>query len=196
MYQWYKNSAICYVFLPDVRNPQRCSSRWRNEAIFTTPEAPRRVSKPFYLEQLRRSVWFKRAWTLQELLAPKFLDFHNAEFHSIGSNLDLAELLAEASRIPVEVLCDKDLESTEVVHRMRWAVHRRASRGEDMAYSFLGIFGVNMPLLYGEGETRAFQRLQKEIRLFPRRIHLLLDSPRHHPKQWRGHASPGHHLLR
>jgi hypothetical protein len=33
---------------------------------------------------------------------------------------------------------------------------------EDRAYSLLGLFGVSMPLIYGEGE-QAFQRLQLEI---------------------------------
>ncbi|KAK7721233.1 hypothetical protein SLS64_001529 [Diaporthe eres] len=33
---------------------------------------------------------------------------------------------------------------------------------EDIAYCLLGIFGINMPLLYGEGE-RAFIRLEEEI---------------------------------
>jgi hypothetical protein len=45
---------------------------------------------------------------------------------------------------------------------MSWAANRKTSRIEDQAYSLLGIFGVNMPLLYGEGEM-AFIRLQEEI---------------------------------
>ncbi|KAK3706017.1 hypothetical protein LTR37_013011 [Vermiconidia calcicola] len=46
--------------------------------------------------------------------------------------------------------------------RMQWASSREATRVEDLAYSLLGLFGINMPLLYGEGE-RAFLRLQKEL---------------------------------
>jgi hypothetical protein len=45
---------------------------------------------------------------------------------------------------------------------MSWAAKRECTRVEDVAYSLLGIFGVNMPLLYGEGK-RAFMRLQLEI---------------------------------
>ena len=45
---------------------------------------------------------------------------------------------------------------------MRWASGRKATRIEDEVYSLLGLFRVNMPLLYGEGR-RALLRLQLEI---------------------------------
>lgn len=47
--------------------------------------------------------------------------------------------------------------------RMSWAKMRQTKRGEDKAYSLLGLFNVSMPLIYGEGEDKAFRRLQKEI---------------------------------
>jgi hypothetical protein len=45
---------------------------------------------------------------------------------------------------------------------MSWASKRVTTRTEDIAYCLIGIFGANLPLLYGEGE-RAFIRLQEEI---------------------------------
>lgn len=45
---------------------------------------------------------------------------------------------------------------------MSWAADRQTTRTEDRAYCLLGLFDINMPLLYGEG-MRAFQRLQEEI---------------------------------
>jgi hypothetical protein len=45
---------------------------------------------------------------------------------------------------------------------MSWAAGRQTTRVEDEAYCLLGIFSVNMPLLYGEGR-QAFVRLQQEI---------------------------------
>jgi len=45
---------------------------------------------------------------------------------------------------------------------MSWASRRETTRPEDQAYCLLGIFGVNMPPLYGEGPS-AFLRLQLEI---------------------------------
>src|SRR3569833_418276 len=44
-----------------------------------------------------------------------------------------------------------------VAQRMSWAAGRRTTRAEDEAYCLMGIFGINMPLLYGEGR-KAFRR--------------------------------------
>ncbi|KAH7314116.1 hypothetical protein BKA65DRAFT_516139 [Rhexocercosporidium sp. MPI-PUGE-AT-0058] len=46
---------------------------------------------------------------------------------------------------------------------MSWVSSRRTSVPEDIAYCLLGIFDVNMPLLYGEGSEKAFLRLQEAI---------------------------------
>lgn len=53
-------------------------------------------------------------------------------------------------------------EYVSIANRMSWMAKRHTTRSEDMAYSMLGIFDVNMPLLYGEGK-KAFVRLQEEI---------------------------------
>jgi hypothetical protein len=45
---------------------------------------------------------------------------------------------------------------------MSWVSKRNTTREEDIVYCLLGIFDINMPLLYGEGR-RAFIRLQEEI---------------------------------
>jgi hypothetical protein len=45
---------------------------------------------------------------------------------------------------------------------MSWMAGRKTTREEDIAYCLLGIFDINMPLLYGEG-SNAFKRLQEEI---------------------------------
>lgn len=50
-----------------------------------------------------------------------------------------------------------------MAERMAWAARRTTSRAEDMAYCLMGIFNVNMPLLYGEGGEKASIRLQEEI---------------------------------
>jgi hypothetical protein len=46
---------------------------------------------------------------------------------------------------------------------MYWASMRYTSRPEDVAYCLLGLFDINMPLLYGEGKSKAFARLQRSI---------------------------------
>jgi hypothetical protein len=55
-----------------------------------------------------------------------------------------------------------DPKDFSVAKRMSWASKRTTTRVEDIAYSLLGLFRVNMPMLYNEGE-RAFIRLQEEI---------------------------------
>ena len=54
------------------------------------------------------------------------------------------------------------MRKANIAARMSWASERVTTRKEDMAYCLLGIFDVNMPLLYGES-TKAFDRLQEEI---------------------------------
>jgi hypothetical protein len=46
---------------------------------------------------------------------------------------------------------------------MSWAETRQTKREEDRAYSLLGIFGIHMPLIYGEGVESAFKRLREEM---------------------------------
>lgn len=45
---------------------------------------------------------------------------------------------------------------------MYWASSRQTTRVEDIAYCLMGLFDVNIPLLYGEG-MKAFHRLQEQI---------------------------------
>jgi hypothetical protein len=49
-----------------------------------------------------------------------------------------------------------------IAQRMSWAANRTTTRIEDEAYCLMGLFGINMPLLYGEGR-KAFVRLQEEV---------------------------------
>ena len=139
MYKWYSHSGVCYVFLPDVSK----SADWEKE--------------------FRRSVWFERGWTLQELLAPGMVVFLAKTGQYLGSKRTLASLITEVTGIPREVLTgEKRLSDISVAQRLRWAAKRRTTRLEDRAYSLMGIFGVHMPITYGEG-TYAFVRLQEEI---------------------------------
>jgi len=109
-----------------------------------------------------QSRWFTRGWTLQELIAPKTVEFYSAEWYEIGTKSSLSRTLSGATRIPIRILQGGDAMATSVAQRMSWASRRETTRLEDQAYSLLGLFGVSMPLLYGEG-AKAFIRLQEEI---------------------------------
>ena len=112
---------------------------------------------------MRESRWFKRGWTLQELIAPRQMLFYDKSWNFLGSKYDLLKMLNGITRIDLDVLQDgSQILRKSVAKRMSWAAHRSTSREEDQAYRLLGIFDVNMPMLYGEG-SKAFERLQVEI---------------------------------
>jgi hypothetical protein len=100
---------------------------------------------------------------LQELIAPSNLVFFSADWVEVGKKSTLHDILSEITGIDPGVLTrDKDLESASVAKRMSWASHRGTTRKEDIAYYLMGLFAVNKPMLYGEGE-KAFIILQEEI---------------------------------
>lgn len=148
MYRWYQNSEICYVYLADAT------------------EEVRRHPKRSFDKAIRKSRWITRGWTLQELIAPRKLSFYSKDWFFIGRISDdhIMGPLTKATGIDIGVLSG-DIATHEVLitNRMRWASKRQTRRQEDMAYCLMGVFGVNMPLLYGEGGVRAFLRLQNEI---------------------------------
>ena len=140
MYRWYCLSTVCYAYLADV--PPGKDSREEESAF-------------------RRSRWFERGWTLQELIAPSSVTFLAADWTPIGSKHILADLIEDIAGIPDEALLHaQSLDEFSVAQRLSWAARRETTRVEDRAYSLLGIFDINMPTLYGEGEL-AFRRLQE-----------------------------------
>lgn len=144
MYQWYSDSEICYVYLSDVPglSYEDCLAQ---DSLFC------------------KSRWFKRGWTLQELLAPSKTLFYSKDWQYLSDKISLIERIHTTTRIPRAVITTKNnIVLFSIADRMNWSSSRTTTRIEDMAYCLLGIFGVNMPLLYGEGK-KAFLRLQEEI---------------------------------
>lgn len=140
MFAWYRNAQICYAHLQDVPNA-------------VSPELP----NSFF----RVSRWFTRGWTLQELIAPRRVEFFTAEWTFIGERTALAPLIEKITGVDYAVLCGLPVE-VSVAKRMSWAARRQTTRVEDRAYSLMGLFGLHMQAIYGEGE-RAFWRLQQEL---------------------------------
>ena len=150
MYAWYRHTSICYVYLNDF-----------SFLIEEYGSSGRQNSR--FLRKLRKSRWFTRGWTLQEFLAPYNVEFYDRHWHYIGDKIDLTYQLSSITRIDQQHITERDSVSrASVAARMSWASGRSTTRPEDEAYCLLGLFEVNMPLLYGEGK-KAFLRLQHEI---------------------------------
>ncbi|KAI0875484.1 heterokaryon incompatibility protein-domain-containing protein [Hypoxylon argillaceum] len=135
MFQWYSNAAVCYVYLFDVSD---------------------RINK-FNVANTR---WVTRGWTLQELIAPREVIFFSSAWEALGTRSELSVHLADVTGIHESFLKGKSIHEASIAQRMSWAANRTTSREEDMAYCLLGIFDVNMSLIYGEG-LKAFRRLQE-----------------------------------
>ncbi|KAI2469329.1 heterokaryon incompatibility protein-domain-containing protein [Annulohypoxylon bovei var. microspora] len=153
MYRWYQAAAVCFVYLSDMApNPTGIS------------HGPGNGVKGFTHEGLERCKWFTRGWTLQEILAPRDVEFYDADWGFIGTKESwLLWPLSEITGIdPVYLRHGSKIWTASIGTRMRWAADRETTRPEDTAYCLLGIFEINMPLLYGEG-NKAFLRLQEEI---------------------------------
>ena len=149
LFRWYYNAVKCYVYLADVSRP----------ALDANGES----TQIFWESTFRKSKWFTRGWTLQELLAPAFVDFYSKGWEHLGDKRSLERHIHEATGIPIKALQGGLLSSFSIEERLLWAKDRKTTREEDKAYSLLGIFNVQMPSLYGEGRENAFRRLWKEI---------------------------------
>lgn len=137
MFKWYTKAKVCLVFLSDLA--QEHGSDWAS------------------------CRWFTRGWTLQELIAPSNVDFYDAIWNFKGTKKGLLDLLSSITGIDDTILSGETrLSELPVARKMSWAATRRTSRDEDIAYCLMGLFDLNMPLLYGEGQ-KAFIRLQEQI---------------------------------
>ena len=144
MFRYYSMSSVCFAFLFDV-SPVKRRTLVKEGSLF------------------RKSKWHRRGWTLQELIAPPFLIFLSNDWNVLGTKMDLAETLEEITKVPVPLLqMARSVNDFSIACRMSWAANRETTRAEDISYCLMGIFAINMPALYGEGE-RAFLRLQEEI---------------------------------
>lgn len=148
MYMWYRDADVCYAYLTDVPIPFEVDSS--GVGFYGLPEA------------FKGSRWFSRGWTLQELIAPKTVEFYTVIWEEIGTKQSLRDEIALITGIDSRVLEGCDPSVYHVSERMSWAASRTTTRVEDMSYCLLGIFKIHIPLLYGEGK-RAFIRLQEEI---------------------------------
>ncbi|PVH67344.1 HET-domain-containing protein, partial [Cadophora sp. DSE1049] len=171
MFRWYRHATKCYVYLSDVPSD--------------APNAIEVFCQLPWESAFRESRWFTRGWTLQELIAPKSVEFFSKYWELLGSKSSLGTIIHEITGIPDKALQGMSLSTFSVTERMSWAERRVTTRKEDQAYSLLGIFDVYMPLIYSEGKEHAFKRLREVINVNSRgldsdvfqRLPYALDAP-------------------
>jgi hypothetical protein len=146
MFRWYQNAARCYVYLSDVSKSD-------------TAADDERVRK----EAFRKSRWFTRGWTLQELIAPRLVDFFSLEGERLGSKLSLESMIHEITGIAKNALRGDALPNFSIEERRSWSERRNTTIEEDEAYCLIGVFDVSMVPNYGERRDQAFRRLEEEI---------------------------------
>ncbi|KAI0649092.1 heterokaryon incompatibility protein-domain-containing protein [Trametes meyenii] len=143
MYHWYSKAAVCIAHLPDVPG---------DDTDIRNPDSA-----------FRTSAYFKRGWTLQELIAPRRVVFVAEDWSILGDKSELADLLEEITGIDADVLRFRlRVSDVNVARRLSWASGRKTRRVEDEAYCLMGLFNIHMSIRYGEGHE-AFERLQRKI---------------------------------
>jgi hypothetical protein len=156
MFEWYRYAKVCYAYLADVKVIREADKMRVDMELVANATA------------FAHSRWFRRGWTLQELLAPTSVEFYDERWRFIGSLRELASRVSQITGISVSYFGVSANSPWVAVHgahigeRMSWMTNRTTTRKEDMAYCLLGVFNINMPLLYGEGD-KAFVRLQEEL---------------------------------
>jgi hypothetical protein len=144
MFQWYSRAVKCYVYLSDVSVPDYDERQLTWEFDF------------------RKSRWFTRGWTLQELIAPESVEFFSCNGKRLGDRTSLVQQIHEITGIASRALQGASLNTFSVDERFSWAANRQTTRKEDKAYCLLGIFDIYLPPIYGERDN-AFKRLKAEI---------------------------------
>ena len=145
MFRWYRNAAICYVFLPDV---------------FSIPVGTHQeYNRQSWDSELSKSKWFNRGWTLQELLAPRTVQFFTPKGERIGDRASLQQQIQKITGIPVSALQGTPISQFGMDEPFQWMNPRQTKYAEDKVYSLLGMFDIKLSLAYGEGEIKARERL-------------------------------------
>ncbi|KAJ8582288.1 hypothetical protein M405DRAFT_800481 [Rhizopogon salebrosus TDB-379] len=146
MFVWYRHSALTIIHLSDVLPSSKSGA-------------------------LAASAWNKRGWTVQEFLAPKVAIFYQKDWSlylddrspNHKDSLTIMQELVYATGIDTSTLVSFRPGMKGVREKLQWASTRATTLQEDIAYSLFGIFGVRLPVIYGEKKQDALGRLLQEI---------------------------------
>lgn len=151
MFYWYQQAVRCYV--------------WMNDVSTSGEDA--------HIMDFEKSEWFRRCWTLQELLAPTSVVFYSRQGRRIGDRTSLAQRIHQATNIPTKALTGKmALSMFSVEEKFSWTKNRQTTLPEDRAYCLVGIFNVRMTPVYADGDReeqgyKAVNELKRLIKKNP-----------------------------
>lgn len=130
MFKWYRNANECYAYLEDVASRDG-------------------------VEAFGKSRWFKRGWTLQELIAPSTVLFFDRDWVDIGTKASFSRDIQKYTGIPSDILNDYRgtiekysvaqvslFRSYIIVHSQQMAVNQKSSKKQAMQF-FCSDFPLN-----------------------------------------------------
>ena len=146
MFAWYHHSTLTIIYLSDVPPSSRSGA-------------------------MAKSVWNTRGWTVQEFLAPKIVLFYQNDWTlylgdttpNHKESTAIMQELEQATSINKEALTGFRPGMRDAREKLQWASNRVTTLPEDIAYSLFGIFGVHLPVIYGETKQNSLGRLLQEI---------------------------------
>jgi hypothetical protein len=146
MFVWYRHSALTIIYLSDVPPSSQPGT-------------------------LASSAWNTRGWTVQEFLAPKFVLFYQKDWSlylddrspNHKDSLAIMQEMGDATCIDARALVAFRPGMRDAREKLQWVSSRITTWQEDIAYSLFGIFGVNLPVIYGEKKQKALGRLLQEV---------------------------------
>ncbi|KAG1770592.1 heterokaryon incompatibility protein-domain-containing protein [Suillus placidus] len=145
MFAWYQCSALTVVYLSDVPPSSKSGA-------------------------LAKSAWNTRGWTVPEFLAPRVVLFYQQDWtpylddHSPNhkESVEIMHELEDATGIDARVLVAFQPGMRDARQKLQWVSTRVTTVPEDIAYSLFGIFGIHLPILYGENSQHALGRLLQD----------------------------------
>jgi Heterokaryon incompatibility protein (HET) len=146
MFRWYRNATICIVYLAGSSD----------------------------VEDLASDPWFTRGWTLQELIAPRWIKFFGKRWHPFSDEENdkrcdashhsvMLHPISAAANVPSNAVGFFLPESYSAREVLSWASGRRTTRVEDIAYCLIGLLDISLSIAYGEGRRACFRLMQAII---------------------------------
>ncbi|XPS68854.1 hypothetical protein M3J09_001134 [Ascochyta lentis] len=118
---WYRPARVCYVYLEDFE-------------VSSVPGVTADAAIGSEKAGLGKARYFTRRWTLQELVAPRCMDFYHKNWVCFGTKGSLKSALAHVIGINKAYLSDANVIEASAVTRTSWIATRVTTKLEDIAY--------------------------------------------------------------